>query len=268
MGNVKLRLSMLYVLSVVGAGYLLPLPYNPSQPNLQEMLAPPSQSHWFGTDRLGMDVFSRTVAAAAVDVPLALRGVAISIAIAIPTGLIVSSHGRWAERTMRALDAFQVFPLVILAIVFVTLAGDSLNAIVGAIAVINAPRMIRLIRSEALVIRESRYIEAARSLGASPQRVLVRHILPNVADLIGVQAGIATAHAILVIGALSFLGVGIEPPTPSWGRMIGEGSESIISGDWWIAVFPGLALLSVVFSVNVIADGLQDRKRGIGVRGT
>ena len=238
------------------AGLFAPLPFDPVKPNPSETLASPSTTYWFGTDRSGLDIFSRTIVAAKLDLPLAISGALLSLVIGVPLGLGASTKTRWAERFMRGLDAFQAFPLLVLAIVIVALTGNNLRNIVVAIALINVPRFIRLTRSEALALRESRFIEAAMAIGASPRRVLFRHLLPNIVGTIFAQASLAVAHAIVVIAALSFLGIGITPPDASWGAMIREGSQTMATGQWWVATAPGVAVFIAVVSFHTIADGL------------
>lgn len=240
------------------AGFFLPLPFDPEQPGPQ-ILQPPGGEHLFGTDRSGMDVFSRTIAAAQRDLPLALAGTAISLLLGVPLGLLASSKGRAGERMMRGLDVFQAFPLLVLAIALVTLTGNKVSNVVLAIAVINVPRFMRLVRSQALSLRESRFVEAAYAMGATRRRVLFRHIAPNVTGLCLVQASLAAAQAIVVIAALSFLGVGVSVPEPTWGSMIQDGARSISTGDWWVVAFPGAAVFIAVLALNWAADGLQDR---------
>ena len=158
---------------------------------------------------------------------------------------------------MRALDAFQAFPLLILAIAIVSLTGDRLENVIIAIALINVPRFMRLVRSEVLSLRESRFVEAAIAFGASKTRVMFRHLLPNLSGVILAQVSLAAAHAIIVIAALSFLGIGITPPDASWGAMIQSGARNMVSGQWWVVAFPGLAVIVAVTSLNLIADGLD-----------
>ncbi|MDP4804201.1 MAG: ABC transporter permease [Candidatus Nanopelagicales bacterium] len=248
------------VLAMLLAGFFLPLPYSPTRPDPLNVLQPPSSLHWFGTDSDGFDVFSRTIAAAARDLPLALIGTFLSALVGVPLGLLASTKGPWSERIMRGLDVFQSFPLVILAIAIVTLMGNRLENVVIAILIVNVPRFMRLVRSEALSLRESRFIEAARAVGATPIRVMRKHMFPNVVGVALAQTSIAAAQAIGIIAALSFLGVGVSPPNPSWGLMIQTGVRSITTGDWWVVVFPGLAVLIAVAAFNLVADGLQMRQ--------
>jgi peptide/nickel transport system permease protein len=238
------------------AAYLAPLPHNPFRPESGATLQAPSAAHWLGTDRSGFDVFSRTIVAARLDLPLAMIGALLSMLIGVPIGLAASSKGRWEEVIMRALDMFQAFPLLVLAIVIVALTGNNLRNVVVAILLINVPRFIRLTRSEALGVRESRFMEATRAIGVSPVRALWRHLLPNIAGTILAQASLAAAHAIVIIAALSFIGVGVQPTDASWGSAIRSGAANMSTGEWWIALAPGMAVFIAVLSFNAIADGI------------
>jgi peptide/nickel transport system permease protein len=174
-------------------------------------------------------------------------------------GLLASQRGRWGERIVRGLDVFQAFPLLILAIAVVALMGNNIENVVIAIAIINVPRFIRLVRSEGLTIRESRYIEAAHAIGATPVQVMRRHMLPNMTGVILAQASLAVAHSIVVIASLSFLGIGINAADPSWGAMIQTGAQNMTTGQWWVALFPGLAVFVTVLAFNAISHQLQER---------
>lgn len=245
------------LVTIVLAALFAPLPYDPYRPDAAGSLLPPSSAHWLGTDQSGFDVFSRTIAAGRVDLPLALTATAISLLIGVPIGLAASSKGRWDEVLMRGLDVFQAFPLLVLAIVIVALTGNNLRNVVVAIVLINAPRFIRLTRSEALAVRESRFIEAARAMGATRRRIVWRHLLPNISGSILAQASLGAANAIVVIAALSFIGIGTSPTDASWGAMIRSGSQTMATGQWWIAFGPGLAVFLTVVSFNAIADGIM-----------
>lgn len=240
------------------AAFVAPLPYDPFKPDGYSVLLPPSSAHWFGTDLTGFDVFSRTIVSARLDLPLAIGGALVSMIVGVTLGLLASAKGRLGESMMRALDAFQAFPLLILAIAIVSISGNRLENVVIAIAVINIPRFMRLVRSEVLSLRESRFAEAAIAIGATKARLMFRHLLPNLTGIILAQVSIAAAHAIIVIAALSFLGIGITPPDASWGAMIQSGARNMISGQWWVAAFPGMAVVIAVASLNLIADGLDD----------
>jgi peptide/nickel transport system permease protein len=239
------------------SSWLLPLPYDPIRPDAAATLQAPSAEHWFGTDSVGFDVFSRTVAAAGRDLPIAFGGALAAAVIGVLLGLLATTKGRTSTAIMRSLDAFQAFPLLVLAIAIVTLTGNRLEMVVFAIIIIEAPRFMRLVRAEGLAIRESRFIEAAEAIGAKPLRILLVHLLPNVSGVIAVQLSIATASALMVVAALSFVGIGVSPPDPSWGAMIQSGARQMTTGQWWVSLFPGLAIFLAVVCLNVVADELD-----------
>ena len=246
------------LVAILGIAFLYPTPYGPNQPSTGESLSAPSSEHIMGTDILGRDVFSRVVVAGRLDLPLALAGTGIAMLVGVALGLIVSVKARWSERLMRGIDMFQAFPLLVLAMVLVSVAGSSIGMVIFAVAAIFTPLFVRLVRAEALALRESRFVEAAVSIGAPRHRILLRHILPNVTGVILAQAAIAGTRAIIVIASLAFLGIGIEPPTASWGQMIKGGVQSLTSGQWWIAVFAGVPLVIVGYAFNQIADALEE----------
>lgn len=245
------------------ASFFAPLPYNPVQPDPTSITRPPSSKHLFGTDSNGFDVLSRVIAAGRRDLPLALGGTLASLALGLVVGLPLSTKSRFSEALMRALDAFQSFPLIVLSVTIVALTGNSISNIIYAIIIINGPRFIRLIRGEALSIRDSRFIEAAVASGASQRRIVFRHIMPNVADICLVQSSLTAANAIIVIAALNFLGVGLSPPDPTWGSMVQAGAQAISLGQWWIAVWPGIAIFLAIGSLNIMANGIQRRVEGV-----
>ncbi len=248
-------LTMIMVILLVS--FYVPFPHDPIQPNPESTLQPPNGEFWFGTDRFGFDIFSRVFAAARLDLPIALAGTLLSIAVGVPIGLAASNKSRWSEWIMRGLDMFQAFPLLVLAFAIVALTGNSLQNVVFAIVLVNVPRFIRLVRSEALSLRESRFIEAAIAIGASRTRVMVRHMMPNTLGIVLAQASLAAAHAIIVIAGLSFLGIGIAPPDASWGVMIRVGSQNIATGQWWVSLFPGAMVFLTIVSFNIVADGVR-----------
>lgn len=247
-----------FIALLVVASLLLPLPYGPRETDASSTLAPPSGAHWFGTDAAGADIFSRTIAAARTDLALALAGSLLSLVVGTVLGMLASTKGRGSERLVRGLDAFQAFPLLILALALVSLSGNKLYMVVVAIGLINIPRYMRLIRSEVLSIRESRFVEAATAMGASPARITFRHLLPNTWGVILVQTSLTVANAIIVIASLSFLGVGVSADNASWGAMVRDGAENMSSGQWWIATFPGIAIILCVIAFNLLADAIND----------
>lgn len=257
--------AVLLIASLIVAAYAVPYsPIDDANAHRESFVGP--GTYWLGTDSLGRDVFRRVLAGARLDLPLALGGMAVSLVLGVPLGLLASQKSRWAERFMRGLDMFQAFPLLVIAIVLVALAGNHLYMVIVAIAVINTPRFIRLIRSEALSLREGRFVEAAIAIGASRMRVMFKHVLPNTTGTILVQASLTAAQSIVVIAALAYLGVGIKPPKASWGAMIKDGSQGITTGQWWIAIFPGIAVFICVLLFNVIGDRLE-RVLSRGARG-
>jgi peptide/nickel transport system permease protein len=255
--NTALYIGSTVLMALVLMGLILPLPFSPTQPDVGSISLAPNSLHWFGTDINGFDVFSRTVAAAPRDISLAFAGTLLSLLVGVPFGLFASLKGRTGELIMRGVDAFQSFPLLILAIAVVTLLGNNLWNVVAAISIINIPRFMRIIRSEALSIRESRFIEAAVAIGASRGRIIFVHTLPNVNGIILVQFSLAAANALMVIATMAFLGVGVSPPDPTWGAMAQEGAKVIANGQWWMSLFPCLAIFVAVGAFNLIADGTQ-----------
>jgi peptide/nickel transport system permease protein len=254
--NAGLVAGAAILLAMLGAAFFAPLPYDPLSPAADSTLQSPSSAHWFGTDRIGFDVFSRTIYAARDGIPLAIGAALFSAAFGVPLGLFAAS-GRWGERAMRGVDVFQALPTVVLAVVIVQLVGHGALVIILAIATINVPRFARLVRGEAIGLREARFVEAAVATGCSPARVLVNHVLRNAYGIVLVQCSLVAAESIIVIAALNFLGLGFSPPEPTWGSMIQDGAQSMAQGQWWIAVFPGIAVFVAVMSFNLIADGVE-----------
>lgn len=256
--NVGLTLGLLLLTGLATAGRVLPFAFSPvvSVPgNLTTRQ--PSAEFWFGTDTFAFDIFSRVFRGVANDIPIAIAGVLLALAIGVPLGLFASIKGRAGEVVVRSMDAFQSFPLLVLAIAAVVLLGNKSTNVIVAIAIINVPRLIRIIRSEALAIRESRFIEAAFAIGASTPRMLFRHLLPNVMGVVLVQASLSASAALVIVATLSFLGVGVSPPEPTLGFMIQEGSKVIAQGHWWVVAFPSLMVFLAVAAFNMVADGLQ-----------
>jgi peptide/nickel transport system permease protein len=250
------------LLLMILAAFFSPLPFNPTEPDPDLVLRAPSGTHWFGTDANGFDVLSRVIASGRRDLPLALLGTLASLVIGILIGLPLSVKSRWSESAMRALDGLQSFPLIVLSVTIVSLTGNRISNVIYAIVIINGPRFIRLIRGEALSLREARFIEAATASGARPSRVVFRHMLPNVVDTCLVQSSLTAANAIIVIAALNFLGVGVSPPDPTWGSMVQAGASAIALGQWWIAIYPGIAIFIAIGSLNILANGIQRRMEG------
>lgn len=254
---VGVTVGILILAGLVFSSFVAQLPFDPLSPDPRAMLQAPGGVHLMGTDGSGFDVFARVLYSARLDIPLAVAGVAVSVVIGVPVGLLAGGRSRWTEWLMRAIEVFQAFPLIVLAIVIVQITGNRVENVILALAIVNVPRFIRLVRAEVLTIRESRFIEAAHAIGASPARITFRHILPNVPGIILVQSSLAAANGIIVIASLNFIGLGSNPPIPNWGSMIQEGSQYIPQGAWWVAIFPGLATLVTIIAFNLIADNLE-----------
>lgn len=234
------------------------VPYDPiaaAGPALQ----PPSAAHWFGTDAVGREVFSRVVAAARLDLGMAFAAVALVFVFGTLAGAAAGYFGGWVDRVVgRVADTVMAFPLFVLAMGIVAALGNSVGNIVIATAVVNFPLYARLARTEANTRRSAGWVESARLSGYGEGRILLGEILPNLLPIMMVQMSLTLGYAILNCAGLSFIGLGVRPPTPDWGIMVAEGASSIVSGEWWIALFPGFALMLAVFTFNLLGDGLRD----------
>lgn len=256
-GKIGLVVGTVSLVVMVLASLFAPLPHDPLAPvSFEDVLVPPNSEYWFGTDSVALDVFSRTVASAARDIPLAVFGTLASILIGVPLGLFAAA-GRWGARFMRVLDVVQSLPTVVIIIVIVTLTSGGAQNIVLALAIVNIPRFARLVRGEALSLREARFVEAAVAIGCTRTRVMVNHVLRNAYGVVLVQGSQTAANAIILVAAINFLGVGFDPPTPTWGSMIQTGAQNMVQGEWWPALFPGIAVFLTVVCFNLIADGLE-----------
>lgn len=249
-------LIMLVVLLTALAGPTL-CRYDPIKSSIRQRLLPPGPKHLLGTDGFGRDVLTRIVYAARISLKIALIIVVVTTFLASIIGVCVSWY-KWLDNpVMRLMDVLMSIPSLILAIALMGFLGAKLTNLVIAIVLTQLPRMTRVVRSAVIAIRENEYIEAARSLGASDFRIMFKYIFLNSLSPIVVQATFLFAHAILVESALSFIGVGTPPPTPSWGNMLAEGRE-YISVAWWLTVIPGLSIMATVLGLNLLGDGLRD----------
>jgi peptide/nickel transport system permease protein len=237
------------------------------EPSAGQQLLPPSSIHWFGTDDVGMDVFSRVIAAPRVDLGIALSATILALTIGTTIGGIAGYFRTWwSELIMRISDLIQSFPVFILAMVLVTITGQEIWIVVVVIAFVNIPLYVRMIRAELLSLRERTFVEAATVIGVPAWRIVFRHLIPNVIGTIINQATITMGVAMLLTAGLSFVGAGVRVPTPEWGVMIATGASSIVTGQWWPSVFPGVALSASVFGFALFGDGvsrmLDSRERG------
>jgi len=234
-------------------------PYDPLMSDTTRALQAPSWLHWFGTDHLGRDIFSRVLVATRLDVSIALAAVSLSLLLGCVAGACAGFYGGWTERLVsRLVDTIMAFPLFVLAMGIVAALGNTVANIVYATAIINVPFYARLARSEVNVRRNAGFVEAARLCGNSEARLLVVHLIPNILPPMMVQVSLNMGWAILNAAGLSFIGLGVRPPTPEWGIMVAEGATFIVSGEWWLALFPGLVLMLAVFCFNLLGDGLRD----------
>ncbi len=235
------------------------VPYDPLASDTSATLQAPSLRHWFGTDQLGRDIFSRVVVATRLDLIISVSSVALVFAFGGLAGIAAGFFGGWIDRVVgRIADTIMAFPLFVLAMGIVAALGNTVTNIVIATAIINFPLYARVARAEASVRREAGFVMAARLSGNSDLRIALTSILPNILPIMMVQMSLTMGYAILNAAGLSFIGLGVRPPSPEWGIMVAEGAASIISGEWWIALFPGLALMLAVFCFNLIGDGLRD----------
>lgn len=234
-------------------------PYDPIASNVPNALQPPSAAHWAGTDQLGRDVFSRILYGTRVDLAIAFSAVSLSFVIGAVVGSFCGYVGGALDRVVgRLVDVLMAFPLFVLAMALVAALGNSIENIILATAFINLPFYIRFARAEVNVRRNLGWVEAARASGDSDLSVVLRFLLPNVLPAMAVQISLNLGWAILNAAGLSFIGLGITPPTPEWGIMVAEGARFITSGHWWLVAFPGLALMLSVLCFNLLGDGLRD----------
>ncbi|MBX3603762.1 MAG: ABC transporter permease [Piscinibacter sp.] len=248
--------ALFVLLALVGPALV---PYDPLASDAAAALQPPSAAHWFGTDALGRDILSRTLVATRLDLGIALAAVVLSFGIGIALGLAAGFFGGWWDAIItRGADTIMAFPLFVLAMGIVAALGNTVGNIVLATAIINLPFYIRVARAEANVRRGAGFIEAARLAGNGDARILAAHLFPNILPPAMVQVSLNMGWAILNAAGLSFIGLGVRPPTPEWGILVAEGAQFIVSGEWWVSFFPGAVLMLAVFTFNLLGDALRD----------
>lgn len=251
-------LAVLALLVVVGIFGTWIAPYEINEIDIASRLQGPSAEHWFGTDELGRDVFSRVLVAARVSLQVGFIAVGFALTLGVPIGLIAGYYRGWIDAMlMRAMDILFSFPAILLAIAILAVLGPGIGNAMIAIGLVYTPIFARITRGSVLVVSEEVYVRAARSLGARDGRIIFRHILPNVLAPIIVQTTLSLAFAILSEAALSFLGLGVQPPNPAWGRMLSEGRNFFQQAPW-MGIFPGVAILVTVMAFNFVGDGLRD----------
>ena len=255
------------VSGVLFVGVLSPLlAGDPLRIDVARRLTAPGQAHWFGTDDVGRDVWSRVVYGARLSLLVGAAVVALSFVMGLGCGLVAGYYRRLDNLVMRVMDGLMAFPAIILAIALMASLGPSVLNVIVAIGIVYAPRVARIVRGSVLVIRETAYVEAARALGASDLVVIARHVLPNCLSPVIVQASFVFAAAVLTEAALSFLGVGVPPYVPSWGNILAEGRLYLQQAPW-LVLYPGAAIMLTIFGLNLLGDGLRDlldpRLRGV-----
>jgi peptide/nickel transport system permease protein len=250
-------LLVLFFLCAVLAPWLAP--HDPAQLNLAARLQPPSAAHWFGTDELGRDVLSRTLYGARVSLTVAIAVVGLSLAAGVALGLAAGFYGGVTDTVINIYltNAFLALPGILLAVAFVAFLGPSLVNLVLALALSGWVNYARLVRAQVMAVKQREFVQAARSLGASDLRLMLHHILPNIIQPLLVQAAIGMAAAILAEATLSFLGLGVQPPTATWGAMLNDARSHLFESPY-LVFFPAMALALSVLSFNLIGDGLRD----------
>ena len=234
-------------------------PYDPLATNAAIALQPPSAAHWFGADQLGRDVLSRVIVATRLDLAIAFSAVSLSGVVGSVIGAAIGYFRGFADAAVsRVVDVLMAFPLFVLAMATVAALGNSVTSVIAATAVVNLPFYVRLARAETTIRRDLGYIEAARVGGSSHARILRVFLLPNILPPLVVQASLNLGWAMLNAAGLSFIGLGVRAPTPEWGIMVADGAQFISSGQWWTALFPGVALMLAVFCFNLLGDALRD----------
>ncbi|MBZ9894395.1 MULTISPECIES: ABC transporter permease [unclassified Mesorhizobium] len=275
------KLSLLLRLAVIrprfAIGYLIVIaitllaifapaiaPYSPTEADSASFLQPPDATHLFGTDNVGMDIFSRSIYAPRIDLTIAILGTLLSALIGGSIGAVVGfySSGRgirvWLSfAVMRAADVLQAFPIFVFAIALVASLGQSIQTVVLAIAFVNAPIYLRLMRSQVLSIRSMRYVEASQVNGLSDMQTIRRHIIPNAMAPVLAQLSVNVGWGILLTSALSFVGAGVRAPTPEWGSMIAMGFQNVVTGQWWPSMFPGAMLAITVFGFSLVGASIE-----------
>ncbi|MEN4399468.1 ABC transporter permease [Mycolicibacterium senegalense] len=248
---------LLTVLSVaVSASWIAP--YGINDIDVPSALQGPGSAHWFGTDELGRDVFSRVLVAIAASLRVAVVSVALAAVIGVLVGVLAGYRGGWVDTVvMRVVDVMFAFPVLLLALAIVAVLGPGITTTMLAIGIVYIPIFARVARASALGVRVEPFVAVSRSMGTGDGYILVRHILPNIAGPLIVQLSLSLAFAILAEAALSFLGLGIQPPQPSLGRMIFD-AQGFVTLAWWMAVFPGAAIFVMVLAFNLFGDGLRD----------
>jgi peptide/nickel transport system permease protein len=257
--SMKIGAALLASYVLVIAVSLFWTPYDPNATGVGLPLLPPDGAHWFGTDRLGSDVFSRVMAATATDMGITIAAVGIALLVGTFLGTVAGYFGgAWDMAIMRPLEVLQAFPTLLLAMLIVVAIGPGIPNVIVVVATVGIPGYLRLARAEILSKRTWQYAEAARMVGGNSWRVAFRHLLPNSMAPLLAFAAINAAWVAVIVASLGFIGVGIQPGAAEWGAMISAGQDEVITGSWWISFFPGLAILGLAGAFYMVSDGLLD----------
>ncbi len=234
------------------------VPCDPYAAAVGEPLQPPSRQHWFGTDRVGMDIFSRVIYAPRIDLTIGVVATTISVIIGAPLGVFSGYYrGLLSELIARMSDVVQCFPVFIVAMTIVFIIGQTIENVIITLAILNAPIFVRLMRSKTYSLQERKFVEAARCVGNSDLQLLRWHLLPNTLDVVLIQFSVNVGWAILMAAGLSFIGAGVRVPTPEWGAMISVGAPDLVMGYWWAAFFPGLAVGITVLGLALVGNAVE-----------
>lgn len=257
LGAIGAMIIIVMVLAAVFAGAVTP--YDPTAVQPTRRLMPPGPEFWFGSDELGRDIFSRVVYGSQTSLYVGLATVFFTSVFGTLFGIVSGYFGGWVDLVIqRVMDSIMPFPLLVLAMTLVSMLGPSRENIIIALAIVITPRNARVIRGTTLSISKNQYVDAARAIGCTDSRILLRYILPNVAAPIVVLASIQLGSAILTEASLSFLGLGTPPPNPTWGGMVSGGGRKFLESAPWIAIFPGIAISLAVYGINLLGDALRD----------
>jgi peptide/nickel transport system permease protein len=253
-------IGLVVFLIVVVAAILAPViaPFDPNDQNILEKLRAPTLEHWLGTDSFGRDTLSRLIYGARISLIIGVVSTLAAMVIGTAIGMLAGWHGgRLDTVTMQAMDVLLAFPSLILGLILVAMLGPSMVNIIIAIALTSIPPFARIARAPTIAVKEREFVDAGRALGYSDTRILIVHILPNIFPEILVMGSLWLANAIRTEASLAFVGLGVKPPTATWGGMIREGFENILDS-YWLALVPGVAILIVIFALNLLGDGLRD----------
>jgi peptide/nickel transport system permease protein len=235
------------------------LPYGATQPGAGGLLSPPSLAHPFGTDNFGRDILARVLAGGRISLWTGLIAVGISLLVGVPLGAFAGFvRGRAGGLVMRVMDMLLAFPSLVLAMAIAAALGPGMVSAMVAVGIVGIPEFARIVYSQTLSLRERDFVEAGHAIGLPGRSILIRHIVPNALAPILVRATLGMGYAILTAASLSFIGLGAQPPDPEWGVLISDGRGYIISGEWWMTTFPGLAIATSILGFNLLGDGLRD----------